>query len=57
MGPKCIHFYEMKIPTLEIVLPSRQSYHYHNVIMIFINKNLCIFVIGLKGTVDAEMIM
>ena len=57
MGPKYIHFYERKISTLEFVLPSRQPYHSHNVIMIFININLCIFVIGVKGTIDAEMIM
>ena len=43
MGPKCIHFYE--IPTFEFVLSSRQPYHYHNVIMIFI------FGIGLKEMV------
>ena len=38
MEQKCIHFYKMKIPTLEFVLPSRQPHNYNNIIMIFINK-------------------
>ena len=49
MEPKCIHFYNMKIPTLEFVLPSRQLHNYNNMIMIFINKNYAFWLFRFKG--------
>ena len=53
MEPKCVHFYNMKIPTLQFVLPSRQPHNYNNMIMIFMHFGC----LGLKATVDTEMIM
>ena len=58
MEQKCIHFYKRKIPTLEFVLPSRQPHNYNNIIMIFFKQKIMHFgCLGLKGTVDTEIIM